>query len=120
MTYIFLPNVKGNEIILDTKYLNIFSVKTYYIEENIQFKLDEENEDENFGVPLIIYNEYEPGNEIMLTIDYTTTEDGSAASFLEKKQTMGKDHEYFFTMSESILGRELLPRQDTPAVNFTF
>ena len=120
LTYTFLPNVEGNEIILDTKYLNIISVKTYDSEENIQFKLDEENEDENFGVPLIIYYEYEPDNEIMLTIDYTTTEDGSAASFVEKEQTMGKDHEYFFTMSECILGRELLPSQDTPAVKFTF
>ena len=54
----------------------------------------------------------------MLTLDYTTTEDGSVAWFLEKEQTMGKDHEYFFTMSESILGREFLPSQDIPAFKF--
>ena len=33
---------------------------------------------------------------------------------------MGKKFPYFFTMSESILGRELLPNQDTPAIKFPF
>ena len=120
LTYTFSPIEEGNEIILDTKYLDIISVEIPDSEETIEFKLDEENEDENFGVPLIIYTEYKPDKEVILTISYTTTEDGSAVSFLEKEQTMGGDYEYFFTMSECILGRELLPSQDTPAVKFTF
>ena len=120
LTYTFYANEEGNEIILDTKYLNIISITNTDSGEKIEIKLDEENEDENFGIPLNISYKYQKGEEVNITINYTTTEDGSAASFLDKEQTMGKDYDYFFTMSECILGRELLPSQDTPAVKFTF
>ena len=54
------------------------------------------------------------------TVAYTTTEEGSSTQFLNKKQTFGGKYDYFFTMSEMIIGRELLPSQDTPAVKFSF
>ena len=118
LTYTFTSNVKGEEIILDTKYLSISSVKDANSTEPYEFENGEENE--YLGVPLVIKCPYEPEQEIKITIDYNTTTDGSSAQFLNKEQTIGGTHEYFFTMSEMILGRELLPSQDTPAVKFPF
>ena len=120
LTYTFSPKKTGNKIILDTKYLDIISITTTDSKENISYKLDEENTDKNLGVPLVIDYDYEPDNDVMITINYTTTENGSSASFLEESLTMGGKHKYFFTISKRILGRELLPSQDTPAVKFTF
>ena len=54
----------------------------------------------------------------MIRIIYETTEDGTSAQFLEKEQTLGKNHSFFFTQSALISGRSLFPCQDTPAIKF--
>ena len=58
--------------------------------------------------------------KLLININYNTTLNGNAALFLEKDQTIDRNHPYFFTISEMTYGRELLPSQDTPAVKFPF
>ena len=116
LTYTFTANVKGSTIILDTKYLNIISIKSEG--KDLHYIFGEENE--RYGLPLIISKGYNTNDIIIINIVYTTTEEGSSTQFLDKKQTYGGKFDYFFTMSEMIVGRELLPSQDTPAVKFHF
>jgi len=68
---------------------------------------------------LKIYKEYNKNEQFSILIQYDTTEDGSAVQFLDPEQTTGKVYPFMFTQCESILCRELLPIQDTPAVKIT-
>ena len=108
----------GDEIILDTKFLNIISITDDKTKDKIKWDFGEE--DENLGKPLKIHYPFETGQNIYLNIIYTTTIDGNSCQFLNKEQTRSKKYEYFFTMSEMIVGRELLPSQDTPSIKFSF
>ena len=118
LIYEFEALENGDEIILDTKYLNISSIINENTKENITFELLDE--DENLGQPLKIPYHFTKKETILINIIYSTTTDGSAAQFLNKEQTRSKQYPYFFTMSEMILGRELLPSQDTPSIKFSF
>ena len=121
LLYTFNAYVAGSSIILDTKYLNITSISKIGPDgEDIPLHFEFEETDPNLGVPLNISIDYQEGEDIQINIKYTTTSEGGSAQFLNKDQTIGKQYPYFFTISEMILGRELLPSQDTPAVKFPF
>ena len=117
LTYYFTALEKDNVIILDSKNLIISSIIDEYTNNSLPFEYKESND---LGEPLYINITYETEQQIKVTISYTTTVEGSSAQFLTKEQTIGGEYEYFFTMSEMIVGRELLPSQDTPAVKFPF
>ena len=119
LTYNFTANLEGEEIKLDTKNLEILKV-TYETGEELNYTFDESEENESLGMALNIHSPFKEGENVVINIQYKTTESGRSAQFLTKSQTYGKEYEYFFTMSEMILGRELLPSQDTPAVKFPF
>ena len=55
-----------------------------------------------------------------ITIEYETTPDQQASSWLTKEQTDGKRLPYMFTQCESIHCRSIAPLQDTPAVKITY
>ena len=118
LIYDFESIEDGDEIILDTKYLNITSIKNSKTDENISFIFGEETE--NLGKPLIINFPFKKNDNISLNIIFNTTKEGSSAQFLTKEQTRTKKYEYLFTISALILGRQLLPSQDTPSIKFTF
>ena len=122
LNFNFLSQKNGSEIILDTKYLNILSVSklnsSLDIESKLEFKYG--NEDKNLGKPLIIKYDYKENETILVNIIYSTKVEGTSAQFLDKNQTIGKKYPYFFTFSDMIIGRELIPSQDTPAVKFPF
>ena len=109
----------GEVIVLDTRALSINSVIDSDTGEELEFIIDNQYELDANGVPLKIYKEYSKGDNIALVITYDTTDGGSAVQFLDKEQTTGKEYPFMFTQCESILCRELLPIQDTPAVKIT-
>ena len=119
LNYTFTSNENGTQIILDTKNLVILNV-TNENGTQLEYTCNEEPEDENLGSPLIIEFKFAKDQNITINVKYRTTLEGNSAQFLTKEQTYGKEYEYFFTDSEMILGRELLPSQDTPAVKFPF
>ena len=119
LNFTFHSNIKGSNIFLDSRHLNILSIKELGEEtKNLTYKFGET--DINLGTPIIIEKDYEENKDILINIKYETTKEGISAQFLEKEQTIGKDHPFFFTQSEMISGRDLIPSQDTPAVKFPF
>ena len=115
----FTANKDGEVIVLDSRALNINSIIDSDTGEELEFIIDKQYDLDANGVPLKIYKEYSKGDNVIILINYDTTDEGSAVQFLDKEQTTGKEYPYMFTQCESILCRELLPIQDTPAVKIT-
>ena len=109
----------GEVIVLDTRALKINSVIDSDTGDELDFILDEQYELDSNGIPLKIYKEFSKGEQIAILIKYDTTDGGSAVQWLDPEQTTGKIYPFMFTQCESILCRELLPTQDTPAVKIT-
>jgi len=109
----------GEVIVLDTRALKINSVIDSDTGEELEYVLDEQFELDANGIPLKIYKEFNKGDQISILIKYDTTDGGSAVQWLDPEQTTGKIYPFMFTQCESILCRELLPTQDTPAVKIT-
>ena len=105
----------GEVIILDTKSLLIKSVKDNTGNE-LDFKLDNYYRLESHGVPLKIYKEYSKDDTFDITIEYSTTKDCMAIDWLEPEQTSGGKYPFMYSQCQSILCREMLPIQDTPAI----
>ena len=105
----------GEVIILDTKSLIIKSIKDNTGNE-LDFKLDNYYRLESHGVPLKIYKEYSKDDTFDITIEYSTTKDCMAIDWLEPEQTSGGKYPFMYSQCQSILCREMLPIQDTPAV----
>ena len=119
LNFTFHSNTKGSNIILDSRHLNILSIKELGEEaKNLSYEFGKI--DTNLGTPIIIEKEYEENKDFLINIKYETTKEGGAAQFLEKEQSIGKEYPFFFTQSEMTLGRDLIPSQDTPAVKFPF
>ena len=119
LTYTLKANNNGKKIILDSKFLNIISISEIS-PQNKELKYYFDEPDIKLGTPLIIEREFIESEQIEINIKYSTTKEGGAAQFLEKSQTITQTEYYFFTVSALIIGRELLPSQDTPAVKFPF
>ena len=105
----------GEVIILDTKSLIIKNVKDS-TGNALDFKLDNYYRLESHGVPLKIYKEYSKDDTFDITIEYSTTKDCMAIDWLEPEQTSGGKYPFMYSQCQSILCREMLPIQDTPAV----
>ena len=105
----------GEVIILDTKSLIIKSIKDNTGNE-LDFKLDNYYRLESHGVPLKIYKEYSKDDTFDITIEYSTTKDCMAIDWLEPEQTSGGKYPFMYSQCQSILCREMLPIQDTPAI----
>ena len=123
LIYYFNCLQEDSQIKLDTKNLNI--EKVIKIEKNGEQKeldIAYGDEDDNLGKSLNISFEekFNIDDEIVINIKYSTTEEGNSAQFLTEEQTIGKQNPFFFTVSKMILGRQLLPSQDTPAQKFPF
>uniref|UniRef100_A0A6B2L094 Peptidase M1 leukotriene A4 hydrolase/aminopeptidase C-terminal domain-containing protein n=1 Tax=Arcella intermedia TaxID=1963864 RepID=A0A6B2L094_9EUKA len=61
-----------------------------------------------------------PGEEVAITVFYSTTPQSSAIQWFEPHQTAGKAHPYCYTQCQAILARTLLPCMDTPSVKATY
>ena len=105
----------GEVIILDTKSLIIKTIKDNTGNE-LDFKLDNYYRLESHGVPLKIYKEYSKDDTFDITIEYSTTKDCMAIDWLEPEQTSGGKYPFMYSQCQSILCREMLPIQDTPAI----
>ena len=113
------------EIILDTNNLNITNVSKLNengeLGEKLEFSLGEL--DPIRGKALTIKygeGEFKEGEKFAINIKYSTTKEGKSAHFLDKNQTIGKTSPAFFTISKMIIGRHLIPIQDTPAKKLPF
>lgn len=106
---------KTDQIIFDTKLLEIEKVTVGADEKEAKFSLG--NEDAILGKPLTI-NITEA--DTLVHIYYTTSKDAGALQWLEPQLTSGKKLPFLFTQSQPILARSWVPSQDGPGIRFTY
>jgi leukotriene A-4 hydrolase/aminopeptidase len=105
---------KSNQVILDTRNLDIQSV-TLDDGRKATFKLGDEVP--FLGRPLTI--ELLPETK-SVTVNYKTTKSSDAVQWLDPEQTFGKKHPFLFTQGQAILTRTWIPLQDSPGIRFTW
>lgn len=105
---------KSNQVILDTRNLDILDV-TLDDGRKASFKLGDEVP--FLGRPLTI--ELLPETK-SVTVNYKTTKSSDAVQWLDPEQTFGKKHPFLFTQGQAILTRTWIPLQDSPGIRFTW
>ena len=106
----------GEVIILDSKNIEMTSIIDSDTGEELDYKIDDYYKLESMGVPLKIYKEFNKGDQFSIVLDFHTTKGGMAIDWLNPEQTSGKKYPFMYSQGQSILIRELLPIQDTPAI----
>lgn len=112
ITFSATPN--ATHLILDTKNLNIISVR-WPEKGAATFELGEK--DEILGQPLKI--DLVKGEDRVI-IDYVTDPSAEALQWLAPQQTAGKKQPFLFTQSQAILARSWIPLQDSPGIRFSY
>ncbi|KAK0384997.1 hypothetical protein NLU13_7475 [Sarocladium strictum] len=109
---------QSNEVILDSKFVDVSSVKVDASESKWEFK----DEVHALGKPLHISvpGGAAKGDVINVKIDVETTEKCTALQWLTPAQTSNKKHPYMFSQCQAINARSIFPCQDTPDVKATF
>uniref|UniRef100_A0A7S3RQH5 Peptidase M1 leukotriene A4 hydrolase/aminopeptidase C-terminal domain-containing protein n=2 Tax=Emiliania huxleyi TaxID=2903 RepID=A0A7S3RQH5_EMIHU len=78
---------------------------------------------ECLGTPLAVpvpEAEREPGNELTVSLTYSTSPQSSALQWLPPAQTAGKQRPYMFSQCQAIHARALFPCADAPTCKFTY
>lgn len=100
-------------LILDTKDLNITSVKVN--SKDVSYTLDDA--DNVLGAKLTI----DVGAEAnQANITYSTSPAAEGLQWLTPAQTAGKTYPYLFSQAQALNARTIAPLQDTPAVRMTY
>ncbi len=109
-----------DELWLDTRELDIR--KAEWVNGNdrsaLEFRLGEV--DPNLGRPLVVSLPENGGNELTVSIEYSSAPSASGLQWLTPAQTAGKEHPFLFTQSQAIHARSWIPVQDTPGVRLTY
>ena len=108
-----IENNDSDEIILDSKYLDIESVTADG--KDTEYSLAKF--DEQLGQALKIKIEK---NTKQIAITYKTTKDTEAVQWLKPQQTEDKKYPFLFTQGEAILTRSWIPIQDSPQIKITY
>jgi leukotriene-A4 hydrolase len=109
------------QIILDTNGLTIISIVDVNLKP-LKWYLDSARKLETLGTPLVIQFDttINPGDMTYVEILYMTSPNAPAVQWLTPEMTMGKKYPFMYTQGEAILGRSLLPCQDTPSAKVNF
>lgn len=110
-----INNAEAEQLMLDTRGLNIERVTLGSSEEETQFELAEEVK--FLGQALKV--KIKPNTEIV-NVYYSTNPDAAALQWLNPQQTAGKEKPFLFTQGQAILTRTWIPIQDSPGIRFTY
>lgn len=114
-TYMIENKTGTDEIVFDTRDLNIEKVLLGDAMDETTFKLGEA--DKTLGQPLTV--RIKPDTR-KVTIQYSTSPEAAALQWLNPQQTAGKQHPFLFTQSQAILARTWIPIQDSPGIRITY
>ncbi len=106
---------KGDEIIFDTRNLEIRKVTLGEDETETTFTLGDENKFMGQALNIKI-----AAGTSRVNIYYTNSTDAAAVQWLNPQQTAGKKYPFMFTQSQAILARTWIPCQDSPGIRFTY
>lgn len=110
-----IENNEANEIIFDTKGLNIEKVITDDKGSEVEFKLSKE--DPILGQALTVAI---TPKTTRVEIYYSTNPSSEAVQWLSPQQTAYKKFPFLFTQGEAILTRSWIPIQDSPGNKITY
>lgn len=108
-----IDNNNANEIILDSKFLNIKNVKA----DGIDTKFTLGDFDEQLGQALTISIKETTRS---IAVYYETTNKTEALQWLTAQQTADKTNPFLFTQGQAILTRTWIPIQDSPQLRITY
>lgn len=108
-----IQNNNSDEIILDSKYLDIESVTADG--KDTEFSLSKF--DQQLGQALNIKI---GKNSKQIAITYKTTKDTESVQWLNPQQTADKKYPFLFTQGQAILTRSWIPIQDSPQIKITY
>ncbi|WP_345163548.1 M1 family metallopeptidase [Pontibacter saemangeumensis] len=114
-SYLIENKTGTDEIVFDTRGLNIELVWLGEAMEETTFRLGEQ--DKLLGRPLTV--RIKPDTK-KVTIRYSTSPDAAALQWLNPQQTAGKEQPFLFTQSQAILARTWIPIQDSPGIRITY
>lgn len=114
-TYIIDNKKDVDSIFLDSRNLNILSVKRDNSKGELDFKLHDKGTILGSALAIPIDKKTQT-----ISITYSTTKGADALQFLDPVQTAGKKSPFLFTQSQAILARTWLPCQDSPGIRFTY
>ncbi|MGV8877809.1 MAG: M1 family metallopeptidase [Sphingobacteriaceae bacterium] len=106
---------KGDEIIFDTRQLQIEKVTLGEDEKETNFKLGK-----NVAFLGRALSVHIAPTTTKVNIYYRTDKNAAALQWLNPQQTAGKKLPFLFTQSEAILARTWIPCQDSPGIRFTY
>lgn len=104
-----------DEIVFDTKGLEILKITLNENEEEAFFALGDEEKFLGQALSIKINPETKRVN-----IYYKTKQNAEALQWLSPQQTAGKQFPFLFTQSQAILARTWIPCQDSPSIRFTY
>ncbi len=108
----------ANEIVLDTKTLDIQDVRDA-AGQPLRYVLGDD--DAIKGRPLTVYfPAFAPGERRSIVIRYATRPDAAALQWLNPAQTAGGQKPYLFSQGQAILTRTWVPTQDSPGIRQTY
>lgn len=107
-----------DRFILDTSFLDIKNVSDGT--EELKWSLGKRKG--TIGSPLIVElgSRKKKGEEILVTIEYSTTKDCTALGWLTAEQTESKKQPFLFSQAQAIHARSMLPCVDSPSHKITY
>jgi len=108
---------KAENLILDTRHLDIESVVSEADGSKLDFKVGAEG---YVGSRCDIQLPASENATVKVKIAYSTTQNCTALQWLNPGQTAGKRHPYLFSQCQAIHARSMIPCQDTPSVKSTY
>ncbi|ORY65251.1 peptidase family M1-domain-containing protein [Pseudomassariella vexata] len=113
-----LTDKESKEIVLDTNFLTVTSVKL----DSSEFPWEIRDRVEPYGAPLYISvpDGVTKGESVKLDIVLETTSKCLGLQWMTPEQTGNKKHPYVYSQCQAILARSIFPCQDTPDVKSTF
>lgn len=107
----------ADRFILDTSFLDIKSVSIG--SEELKWSLGKRKS--TIGSPLIVeLGSRQKGEEILVTIEYSTTKDCTALGWLTAEQTESKKQPFLFSQAQAIHARSMIPCVDSPSHKITY
>ena len=83
---------------------------------NLEYVIRDVNPKYGQALDITIRELYAKNTEYLVYIDYETTDEQQATSWLRDEQTSGGKHPYMFTQCQAIHCRSVAPFQDTPSI----
>ncbi|KAI0134631.1 leukotriene A-4 hydrolase/aminopeptidase [Xylariales sp. AK1849] len=113
-----LTDKESKEIILDTNFLKVSSVKLG--SSDLSWKLEEKVEPYGSPLSVSVPEGVFKGEKIKVDIAIETTASCTGLQWMSPAQTGNKKHPYVYSQCQAILARSIFPCQDTPDVKSTF